>query len=188
MQQNTLLKLLFKLTCTFFNQQLTSASSLKVVWFQTSRLFGFELWKFWLIRFFCHCVKSVQIRSYFWSGYREKRTKKTPYLDTFHAVCVNLLYYSEYFNDVNFSELLTRKCLCHLIFPVQQLIIFLIVTIFELLTWKILHTKFKSSRAINSVLFAKQNCFELLAQEITSKCFTWLFHSGFLSLVNLKMT
>ena len=40
-----------------------------------------------------HCVKSVQIRSFFWSvfscvqtEYRKIRTRKTPYLDTFHAV------------------------------------------------------------------------------------------------------
>ena len=33
-----------------------------------------------------HCVKSVQIRSFFWSEYRKIQTRKTPYLDTFHAV------------------------------------------------------------------------------------------------------
>ena len=40
-----------------------------------------------------HCVKSVQIRRFFWSviscirtEYRKKWTRKTPYLDTFHAV------------------------------------------------------------------------------------------------------
>ena len=39
------------------------------------------------------CVKCVQIRSFFWSifsciqsEYRKIRTKKTSYLDTFHAV------------------------------------------------------------------------------------------------------
>ena len=40
-----------------------------------------------------HCVKSVQIWSFFWpvnlriqSEYRKMRTRKDPYLDTFHAV------------------------------------------------------------------------------------------------------
>ena len=62
-----------------------------------------------------HCVKSVQIRSFFWSvfsriqsKYGKIRTRKNPYLDTFHAVlglmtngydilllyyCVIILYY-----------------------------------------------------------------------------------------------
>ena len=39
-----------------------------------------------------HCVKSVQIRSFFWSLFSRIRTKygpeNTPYLDTFHAVPV----------------------------------------------------------------------------------------------------
>ena len=35
-----------------------------------------------------HCVKSVQIRSYFWSVFSCIRTEITPYLDTFHAVKV----------------------------------------------------------------------------------------------------
>ena len=46
---------------------------------------------------FVHCVKSVQIRSFFWSVFSCIRTvhgdlrsknkpEKTPYLDTFHAV------------------------------------------------------------------------------------------------------
>ena len=40
-----------------------------------------------------HCVKSVQIRSFFWpvfscmqSEYRKIQTRKNSYLDTFHAV------------------------------------------------------------------------------------------------------
>ena len=37
-----------------------------------------------------HCVKSVQIGSFFWSVFSRIRTEygpeKTPYLDTFHAV------------------------------------------------------------------------------------------------------
>ena len=37
-----------------------------------------------------HCMKSVQIRSFFWSVFFRTRTEygpeKTPYLDTFHAV------------------------------------------------------------------------------------------------------
>ena len=38
-----------------------------------------------------HCVKSVQIGSFFWSVFSRIRTEhgpgKTPYLDTFYAVC-----------------------------------------------------------------------------------------------------
>ena len=37
-----------------------------------------------------HCVKSVQIRSFFWSVFCCIRTRKTPYLDTFYAVCRHL--------------------------------------------------------------------------------------------------
>ena len=40
-----------------------------------------------------HCVKSVQLRNFFWSVFSRIRTdvgkygpEKTPYLDTFHAV------------------------------------------------------------------------------------------------------
>ena len=36
----------------------------------------------------------VQIRSFFWSEYRKIRTKKTPYLDIFHAVSVSLKDYN----------------------------------------------------------------------------------------------
>ena len=40
-----------------------------------------------------HCVKSVQIRSYFWSVFSRIRTEYepeiTPYLNTFHAVMIN---------------------------------------------------------------------------------------------------
>ena len=43
-----------------------------------------------------HCVKSVQIWSYFWSGFSCIRTEITPYLDTFHAVKVTT-------SDLNFS-------------------------------------------------------------------------------------
>ena len=42
-----------------------------------------------------HCVKSVQIRCFFWSvfsciqsEYRKIRTRKTSYMDTFHVVTV----------------------------------------------------------------------------------------------------
>ena len=35
----------------------------------------------------CHRMKSVYIRSFFCSEYRRIRTKKTPYLNTFHALC-----------------------------------------------------------------------------------------------------
>ena len=44
-----------------------------------------------------HCVKSVLIRNFFWSislriqsKYRKIRTRKTPIMNTFHAVQVNL--------------------------------------------------------------------------------------------------
>ena len=43
-----------------------------------------------------HCVKSVQIWSYFWSGFSCIRIEITPYLDTFHAVKVTT-------SDLNFS-------------------------------------------------------------------------------------
>ena len=33
-----------------------------------------------------HCVKSVQIRWFFWSVFSRIRTRKISYLDTFHAV------------------------------------------------------------------------------------------------------
>ena len=46
-----------------------------------------------------HCVKSVQIRSFFWSVFSRIRTEygpeKTPYLDTFDAM-QNLLFLSNY--------------------------------------------------------------------------------------------
>ena len=35
----------------------------------------------------CHCVKSVPIRSFFWSEYRKIQTRKYPFSDNFHAVC-----------------------------------------------------------------------------------------------------
>ena len=48
---------------------------------------------FWVFLFHGHCIKNVQIRSFFWSlfswvqtEYRKIRTRKTSYLDTFHAV------------------------------------------------------------------------------------------------------
>ena len=43
-----------------------------------------------------HCVKSVQIWSYFWSVFSCIRTEITPYLDTFHGVKVTT-------SDLNFS-------------------------------------------------------------------------------------
>ena len=58
-------------------------------------VFTFFLHSYTLTFTFSHCVKSVQIRSFFWSvfpyiqcEYRKIRTRKTPYLDTFHAVSV----------------------------------------------------------------------------------------------------
>ena len=44
----------------------------------------------------------VQIRSFFWSEYRKIRTKKTPYLDTFHAVFVSL-------RDYNYSSKMSHQ-------------------------------------------------------------------------------
>ena len=41
-----------------------------------------------------HCVKHVHIRSFFWSEYRKIRTRKTPYLDTSHAVAVFVLIFN----------------------------------------------------------------------------------------------
>ena len=42
-----------------------------------------------------HCVKSVQIRSYFWSVFSciriEYGPEITPYLDTFHALKVEII-------------------------------------------------------------------------------------------------
>ena len=42
-----------------------------------------------------HCVEIVQIRSFLWSAFRlytgKYGPRKTPYLDTFHAVVVNPL-------------------------------------------------------------------------------------------------
>ena len=41
---------------------------------------------------FCfHCVKSVQIRSFFWSVFSVFGPGKTPYLETFHAVFLLIL-------------------------------------------------------------------------------------------------
>ena len=57
---------------------------------------------YYIILYYIHCVKSVQIRSIFWSVFSHIRTEfspnagkygpeKTLYLDTFHAVII--LYY-----------------------------------------------------------------------------------------------
>ena len=37
----------------------------------------------------CGTVKSGQIRDFFWSEYGKMRTRKTPYLNTFHAVRIH---------------------------------------------------------------------------------------------------
>ena len=43
-----------------------------------------------------HCVKCVQLRSFFWSVFSRIRTEygpeKTPYLDTFHAVFIEWIH------------------------------------------------------------------------------------------------
>ena len=53
-----------------------------------------------------HCVKRVQIRSFFWSVFSPNagkcRPEKTPYLDTFHAV-VLLAYYGNFQNLLNYK-------------------------------------------------------------------------------------
>ena len=44
----------------------------------------------------CHCVKSVQIRTFIWSVFSPNSGKygpeKTPYLNTFRTVCLLVLY------------------------------------------------------------------------------------------------
>ena len=51
-----------------------------------------------------HCVKSVQIQSFFWSVFSPNTGKygpeKTPYLDTFHAVI-----HSANFDSLTFPKL-----------------------------------------------------------------------------------
>ena len=46
-----------------------------------------------------HCVKSVQIRSYFWSVFNPNTGKYgpeiTPYLDTFHAVSIDCFLFDK---------------------------------------------------------------------------------------------
>ena len=70
-----------------------------------------------------HCVKNVQIRSYFWSVFSCIRTeygpKITPYLDTFHAVKVILMTMlakrldaSEYRKIRTRNKTPNRKILC----------------------------------------------------------------------------
>ena len=55
----------------------------------------------YLINAFYHCVKSVQIRSFFWSVFSPNAGKygpeKTPYLDTFHAVNVSFTSAKSYY-------------------------------------------------------------------------------------------
>ena len=72
-----------------------------------------------------HCVKIVQIRSFFWSVFsciqsecRKIRNRKTPYLDTFHAVlATNCLSVFDHFVGLvlkglmwSFSELFHFFC------------------------------------------------------------------------------
>ena len=59
----------------------------------------------------CHWVKNVQIRNFFWcvfsciwTEYRKIRTKKTPYLDTFHTVYCQLKK-SVYLTFYQYSQL-----------------------------------------------------------------------------------
>ena len=62
-----------------------------------------------------HCVKSVQVRSFFWSVFSpntgENGTKNTPYLDTFHAVKCSILFEEKYIKkrDIVCPFLLTEN-------------------------------------------------------------------------------
>ena len=56
-----------------------------------------------------HCVKSIQIRSFFWSVFSRIRTEygpeKTPYLDTFHAVSIFFGADLEYPNSLRHNRI-----------------------------------------------------------------------------------
>ena len=59
-----------------------------------------------------HCVNSVQIRSYFWSVFsciqsKYRKPVTTPYLDTFHAVIIDLLKTNPIRKEYNTIETLT---------------------------------------------------------------------------------
>ena len=65
----------------------------------------FKLWYLLNINFCfpCICVKSVQIRIFFWSLFShiwtEYGPEKTRYLDNFHAVCISHLWCPQYWHD-----------------------------------------------------------------------------------------
>ena len=50
--------------------------------------------KTWLLHMLnsLHCVKSIKIRSFFWSEYGKSGPKKTPYWATFHADLLSINY------------------------------------------------------------------------------------------------
>ena len=77
-----------------------TSHSWTVLW---SGLLTQEHWRVSFIEeylFFRHCVKSILIRSYFWSvfscirsEYRKYRPEITPYLNTFHVVRVSICFF-----------------------------------------------------------------------------------------------
>ena len=56
----------------------------------------------WFSHMNTHCVKSVQIRSFFWSVFSRIRTRKTPHLVTFHTVTfsLNSFKYQRHFGNL----------------------------------------------------------------------------------------
>ena len=81
---------------------------------QVSMLMHSELWfteGFLLSRKKDHCVKSIQIQSFFWSvfprirnDYGKIRTGKTPYLDTFQTVDLQWKYLNKYWSKQNITR------------------------------------------------------------------------------------
>ena len=112
------------------------------------RVFFSELMDYtWLI-FSCsyHCVKVVQIRIFFWSvisciwtEYRDIRTEKTLYLDTFYEVC--------FFYLINVD--VVRKNCVHLILICT---IFLLHVDFKILTLKSVLTPTNCNKKDNTIL------------------------------------
>ena len=71
-------------TPQFSEKAVEESLLIKILWFIISRVF----WRL-------HCLKSVQIRSFFWSVFSCIRTEygleKTPYLDIFYAVLISII-------------------------------------------------------------------------------------------------
>ena len=65
------------------------------------------------VDFNIHCVKNVQIRSFFWSEFSPNTGKygseKTLYLDIFHAVTTSLEYFNLVTSDLSFATLNTEQ-------------------------------------------------------------------------------